>query len=95
MGVDPSAAAATIYNMAAKYTATVIDGKLVLDEPSTELPEGTKVDLSVDWSAEQLPSQERAALIASIDEGLAQADGCETGMSRQEMRAHLLAQRRT
>ena len=93
MSVDPKVSAATIRSMVAKYTATVVDGKLVLDAPTTGLPDGTKVDMSVDWSLEQLPAEGRAALLASIDEGLAQADRGEKRLSREEMRSLLLAQR--
>jgi len=92
MSIDPTSSAATIGSMVAKYTATVIDGQLVLDEP-TELPDGTKVEISVAWSEDQLSPEERQALVASLKRGLAQAARGE-GISREEMRARLMAKRR-
>jgi hypothetical protein len=57
--------------------AKVVDGHLVMDEP-TELPEGTIVDLVVadDW--DDLDDEERAALHESIDESLRQIDSGQT-----------------
>jgi hypothetical protein len=52
--------------------ARVRKGRLVLDEP-TELPEGTELDLVVADEPDDLDAEERAALHASIDEGLADA----------------------
>lgn len=54
--------------------AKVRHGRLVLDEP-TDLPEGATVDVIVmDDAVDAMPEDERAALLASIDRGLAQGD---------------------
>jgi hypothetical protein len=70
--------------------ARVQNGRLVRDEP-TELPEGTELDLvaAVD-AGDDLDDEERAALHASIDEGLRQADAGET-VDADEVLARLRA----
>jgi hypothetical protein len=70
--------------------ARVQNGRLVLDEP-TELPEGTELELvaAVD-AGDDLGDEERAALHASIDEGLRQADAGET-VDADEVLARLRA----
>jgi hypothetical protein len=57
--------------------ARVHNGRLVLDVPST-LPEGTELDLVVDDHGDELDAEEREKLLASIDEGLADADAGRT-----------------
>jgi hypothetical protein len=52
-------------------TAKVRNGRVVLDEP-TDLPEGAEVPLQI-VDPDDLTDQERAALHASLERGLAQA----------------------
>jgi hypothetical protein len=60
----------------AALKARVHNGRLLLDVPST-LPEGTELELIVDDCGDALDDDERAQLLGSIDEGLADADaGC-------------------
>jgi hypothetical protein len=54
--------------------ATVRNGRIVLDDP-TDLPEGAEVDVAV-VEGDQLGSDERAALHASLDRAL---DDSEAG----------------
>jgi hypothetical protein len=56
--------------------ARVINGRLVLDEP-TDLPEGREVYLSVVDEGDDLDDEERAALHASIERSVAQAQAGE------------------
>ena len=84
--------AATISTMVAKYTATVIDGKLVLDEPTTGLPDGAKVDLLLDWSEDRLTEAERKALWRTIQASRESAARGE-GITREEMPPRLMAKR--
>jgi hypothetical protein len=51
----------------------VRNGRVVVDEP-TGLPDGVKVALLVLDAAADMPPAEQAALEASIDRGLAEAD---------------------
>lgn len=79
--------------MVAKYTATVVDGKLVLDEP-TDLPDGTQVDMIIDeWSPAAMGQEAYDALWASIQRGREQAARGE-GITWEEAKAKLLARRR-
>ena len=78
--------------MVAKYSATVVDGKLVLDEPTTGLPDGTKVDMTLEWSEDQLSPTEREALWATIQLSREQAARGE-GYTWEETKAWLLARR--
>lgn len=48
-----------------KLRARVINGRLVMDEP-TELPEGIVLDLVIDDEGDDLTPEERAALHAAI-----------------------------
>ena len=57
--------------------ARVHNGRLVLDIP-TSLPEGTELELVVDDGKEPMDDAERAALLASLDEGLDDADAGRT-----------------
>jgi hypothetical protein len=59
------------------FHALVRDGRVVVDEPTT-LPDGAKVDLLVLDAAAEMPAAEEAALKASIQRGLDQADRGET-----------------
>ena len=51
--------------------AIVRNGKLVVDETPTDLPEGTELELVVADQGDDLDDEERARLHASIDRGLA------------------------
>jgi hypothetical protein len=53
--------------------ARVVNGRLVLDEP-TDLPEGREVYLAVVDEGDDLDDEERAALHASIERGMKQLD---------------------
>jgi hypothetical protein len=52
--------------------ATVRDGRLVVDEPTT-LPEGTVLDLVIDDEGDDLDPRDRARLHAAIDRSAAEA----------------------
>ena len=63
--------------------ATVRNGKLVVDETPTDLPEGTEVELvlvekPIDDATDDLDEEERARLHASIDRGLADMEAGRT-----------------
>lgn len=51
--------------------AIVRDGRFVLDETATDLPEGTELRLVVADEGDDLDDEERARLHASISRGLA------------------------
>jgi hypothetical protein len=53
--------------------AIVKHGRLIVDEP-TDLPDGTELEL---LPVDDMDDAERAALMASIERGLAQVDGGE------------------
>jgi hypothetical protein len=53
--------------------ALVKNGRVVVDEP-TSLPDGAQVELLVLDAGEEMGADEQAALDASLDRGLAQAD---------------------
>ncbi|MCB9595137.1 MAG: hypothetical protein H6719_20635 [Sandaracinaceae bacterium] len=57
--------------------ATVTNGRLVMDEPTT-LPEGTVLELVIDDEGDELDDRERAALDAAISESLRQAANGDT-----------------
>jgi len=57
--------------------ATVTNGRLVVDEP-TSLPEGTVLELVIDDEGNELDDRERAALDAAISASLQQAADGET-----------------
>jgi hypothetical protein len=57
--------------------ARVLDGRLVLDEPS-DLPEGTEVELTVADSSEELDPEEGAALHVALRDSWASARRGET-----------------
>ena len=79
--------------MVAKFTATVVDGRLVLDAP-TDLPDGTQVDMLIDeWSPAVLGKDAHDALWASIQRGREEAARGE-GVSWEEAKAELLARRK-
>ena len=64
--------------------ARVKGGRLVVDEP-VDLPEGKEVDLEVvDW-LDDVPREEREALLASIDRGIAQFDRGEPGIPAEDV----------
>ena len=53
--------------------AHVKDGKLVLDDTATDLPEGTEVQLAIVDDTDELDDEERARLHASLKRSMAQA----------------------
>jgi hypothetical protein len=53
--------------------ARVVNGRLVLDEP-TDLPEGREVSLAIVDEGDDLDDEERAALDAELDASLAEAE---------------------
>jgi hypothetical protein len=57
--------------------ARVLNGHLVLDEPS-EFPEGTEIDLTIADSEDDLEPEERAALQEALRESWASARRGET-----------------
>lgn len=57
--------------------AHVRNGRIVLDAP-TGLPEGTGLELLAVHVGDELGEEERAALHAALDEGLAGADAGDT-----------------
>ena len=66
--------------------ARVQGGRFVIDEPA-DLPEGSVVELV---PVEEIEPEDRAALIASIERGLAQADRGE-GVAAEEALRRLRA----
>ena len=64
--------------------ATVRNGKFVIDE-SAEFPEGTEVDLVVEQPLDEMPVDERAALLAQIDRGLAAIRQGEPGIPADQV----------
>jgi hypothetical protein len=72
--------------------ATVTNGRLVVDEPTT-LPEGTVLELVIDDEGDELDERQRAALDAAISESLRQAASGDT-VSADEVLAKLRARRR-
>jgi predicted transcriptional regulator len=71
--------------------ANVRNGRLVLDEP-TELPEGAVVDLvAIGGDAlDDLDEEERRALHAALEEGIAEDDAGDT-LDADEVLANLRA----
>jgi hypothetical protein len=54
--------------------AHVLNGRIVVDEP-VDLPDGTELDVFLyDTEGDDLDDDERAALHAALDEGIADAD---------------------
>ncbi len=53
--------------------AHVQNGKLVLDDPSTDLPEGAEVKLTIVDDTDELDDDERARLHEALKRSMAQA----------------------
>lgn len=53
--------------------ARVHSGRLVLDDASTDLPEGTEVRLAIVDAADDLDDRERARLLEALRRSIAQA----------------------
>lgn len=65
--------------------ATVKNGRFVIDEPA-ELPEGTEIDLVVaEQPLDEMPAEERAALLAQIDRGIASIRRGEAGVPADQV----------
>lgn len=76
--------------MSQPLKAHVKNGQLVLDNPSTDLPEGTEVELCV--VDDEFDPEERARIIQAIEEG---AEDIERGdyVDGMEFANQLLARR--
>lgn len=76
--------------MAQSLRARVKEGQLVLDDASTDLPEGTEVELML--VGDELDPEERSRLIEAIEEG---AEDIERGdyVDGLEFANQLLARR--
>lgn len=73
--------------------ATVRGGRYVVDEPA-ELPEGTEVELVVvEDSLDEMPPEERAALLASLDRGIAEMRSGVPGIPADQVLRELKARR--
>lgn len=71
--------------------ATVKDGRYVIEEPA-ELPEGTTVELVVvEESLDEMDRDERAALLASLDRGIAELRSGVPGIPADEVLRELKA----
>jgi hypothetical protein len=70
--------------------ARVHGGRLVMDEP-TELPEGAVINMVAIDGYDDLDDEEREALHASIDEGLAEIARGEEGVDAAVLLAELRA----
>ncbi len=76
--------------------ATVRNGKLVVDETPTDLPEGTEVELvlvepPIDDATDDLDDEERAELHESLRESIEQmknGEGIGMAEALAELRAH-------
>jgi hypothetical protein len=72
MVANPSAVA-MINKVMQPLRARVQNGRLILEDPSTELPEGAEVHLAIVDDADELDERERAKLDAALRRSLAQA----------------------
>lgn len=71
--------------------ATVRGGRYVIDEPA-DLPEGTTVELVVvEDSLEEMDRDDRAALLASLDRGIAELRRGERGTPADQVLRELKA----
>jgi hypothetical protein len=71
-----------------RLRARVENGRLVIDEP-TDLPEGTVLDLVVDDEGDTLTDEEREALHAALERGIADASSgrvTEAGIALEGLR---------
>lgn len=65
--------------------ATVKNGRFVIDEPA-ELPEGTEIELvATEQTLEEMPAEERAALLAQIEGGVASLRRGEPGIPADQV----------
>ena len=62
-----------IYIVMQPLRARVQNGQIVLEDPSTELPEGSEVRLTIVDDAGELDESERAKLDAALSRSLVQA----------------------
>ena len=71
--------------------ATVTGGRYVIDEPA-DLPEGTVVELVVvEDSLDEMDPDERAALLASLDRGIAEMQAGAPGIPAAQVLRELKA----
>jgi hypothetical protein len=65
--------------------ATVKGGRYIIEEPA-ELPEGTTVELFVvEQPLDEMPADERAALLAQLDRGIERIRRGEPGVPAEEV----------
>lgn len=72
--------------------ATVKNGRLVMDEPAPEYPEGTELELVVVEPEEELDPEEQAALNAALERSWKQVQAGE-GRPLEELLEELKASR--
>ena len=76
--------------------ATVRNGKLVVDETPTDLPEGTEVELvpvepPIDDATDDLDDEERAALHRELEESIAEVEAGAELIDAEDVLAELRA----
>ena len=78
VGADPRGTRSAMLARMNALKAHVVNGQIVLDQPA-ELPEGAEADVLVHVADphQAMDEQERAELLQSIDEGLADVDAGE------------------
>jgi hypothetical protein len=77
---DPHAVAGAggvSYPETVTFRARVVNGRIVIDEPTTDLPEGTVLDLTI-ADDDELDDVEKARLEAALERSWAQAEGGNT-----------------
>lgn len=76
---DPSMAAGegVSYSGSMTFRARVVNGQIVIDQPATDLPEGTVLDLTV-ADDDELDDEEKAQLDAALEKSWAQAEAGNT-----------------
>lgn len=57
-----------------RYTAHVQDGRIVLDDPKADLPEGTEVEVVLVDANDTMTDEERLALDAELEAACDEAD---------------------
>ena len=68
--------------------ARVQNGRIVIDDPATDLPEGTELHLlPIEGDEDELDEEERAALHNSIREGIEDMEAGRTFDARQAIAA--------
>ena len=65
------------YSEGVTFRARVVNGRIVIDEPATDLPEGTVLDLTL-ADDDELDDAEKAQLEAALERSWAQAEAGNT-----------------